>query len=77
MSWEDVNFKLGEAGFFFGEMYQALIPASVNGARPAYELDLTAGGGMVDNRWQSRFYYHVDAFLAATWSTADIIQAWF
>jgi hypothetical protein len=74
MSWAGVDFKLGEAGFFLLEE----MPRDLRPTRNSHTAALAATGAMVMGKlWQPRFYYHVDAFLAATRSIPDIIQAWF
>jgi hypothetical protein len=78
MSWAGVDFKLNEADFFFREMQKDLIPPEyANPALRAYIAPQIAAGAMIDYSWQSRFYFHVDAFLVATRSIPDIIQSWF
>lgn len=77
MSWVGVEFKLGEAAFYLGEMRQDLTPAI---ARPGLQASvpyMSAPGTLVITPWQPRLYYHINAFLAATRSVPDIIQAWF
>jgi hypothetical protein len=70
--WASVNFKCEEAQFFFEEMRQDLTPES----RPR-EFVPPPGSVMEGNCWQPRFYYHLDAFLTATWSIPAIIQVRF
>jgi hypothetical protein len=77
MPWNGVEFKQGEAEFFFQEMTQDLIPASARPGLRAYAAYFSSPGTIVGNLWQSRFYYHLDAFLSAVRSIPDIIQACF
>jgi hypothetical protein len=77
MSWEGVDFKLGEADFFLLEMYKALTP-TYKPTQPAFDMSYgSSPSTSVGNLWQPKFYYHVDAFLAATWSISAIIQVRF
>jgi hypothetical protein len=75
--WPKIQYKLGEAAFFLGKMRQALTPAQ---DRPelqdAIETAKSSPGAVVVTQWQPHLYYYFDAFLAATRSVPDIIQAW-
>jgi hypothetical protein len=64
--WQGVEFKIGEAQFFFDKMGKILIPPD---RHPAY--------GVTAARWQPDFYYYLDAFLGATRSIPDVIQKCF
>ena len=78
MFWPNIQFKLGEVGFFLGKMRQSVIPAH---DRPElqdyYAASASSPGTIVATVWQPHFYYYFDAFLAATRSIPDIIQAWY
>jgi hypothetical protein len=71
------GYKVREAAFFLGKMRQALTRAQ---DRPelqdAIENAKSLPGAVVVTQWQPHLYYYFDAFLAATRSVPDIIQAW-
>lgn len=78
MFWPNIQFKLGEVDFFLGKMRQSVIPAR---DRPElqdyYASSISSPGTIVATVWQPHLYYYFDAFLAATRSIPDIIQAWY
>jgi hypothetical protein len=77
MSWEGVDFKLGEAGFFLLEMHKALT-STYKPTQPAFDMSYgSSPSTSVGNLWQPRFYYYLDGFLAASWSISAIIQVRF
>ena len=75
--WDRVHFKLGSAEFFLGEMGRDLIPPSARPESQHLAAIAISTGTIVDHPWQPKFYYHLDAFLAATRSVPDVIQACF
>jgi hypothetical protein len=75
--WDGVNFKLESAGFFSQEMSSDLIHPRHNAQSQLFEAIMVSTGAIVSHPWQDRFYYHLDAFLAATRSIPDIIQSCF
>jgi len=77
MSWEGVMFKISEAEFFLAEMHRDLKTAIDKPELRAYAAYMSSPETIVGNLWQPRFYYHLDAFLAATRSVPDIVRAWF
>jgi hypothetical protein len=77
MSWEGVDFKLGEAGFFLLEMHKALT-STYKPTQPAFDMSYgSSPSTSVGNLWQPRFYYYLDGFLAASWSIPQIIEVQF
>ena len=70
--WDGVNFKLESAGFFFQEMSRDLIHPRHNPQSQLFFFFMVSTGAIVSHPWQDRFYYHLDAFLAATRSTITI-----
>lgn len=72
--WDGVSFKLGMAHFYLDEMRKDLIPATVE-LGFSYNQQRRTSPPM--NRWEPKFYYHLDAFLAATRSVDFVITATF
>jgi hypothetical protein len=75
MPWQGVGFKIGEADFFLSQMREDITPLVPRPETVVFAPYMTVPGTIVWNPWQQRFYYHLDAFLAATRSVPDIIQA--
>ena len=73
--WAAVEFKLENARFFLEQMANDLSPAG--DARTQISVAIQSTGAIMCNLWQKRFYAHLDAFLAMTRSTPDIIQSCF
>ena len=71
--WDGVSFKLGMAKFYLDEMRQDLIPATTR-QDYVYCQDFTVPPV---NLWAPKFYYHLDAFLAATRSVDLVITTTF
>lgn len=71
--WAGVSVKLENAAFHFDKMGQSLEPPE----RTAMNAALQAAGTIIDTRWQRSFYAHLDAFLSATRSVAEVIKACF
>jgi hypothetical protein len=75
--WPNIQYKVGEAAFFLGKMRQVLTRAQ---DRPelqdAIENAESLPRAVVVTQWQPHLYYYFDAFLAATRSVPNIIQAW-
>lgn len=70
-AWRGVDFKLAEARFFLSEMGKDLESPVTRYPQLAA---IAATGANVAHPWQERFYYHLDAFLAAARSVPEIIQ---
>lgn len=77
MFWPNIQFKLGEVGFFLGKMRQSVTPARDRPELQGYYASYSSPGTTVVTLWQPQLYYYFDAFLAATRSIPDIIQAWY
>ncbi len=73
-SWEGVIFKLEMARFYIGEMNQDLHPAVEEQWFDYNQLRRTSPP---TNRWAPKFFYHLDAFLAATRSVDFVITSTF
>lgn len=71
--WEAIDFKLGSAEFFFGEMSKDLIPPRSRPENQTLAAIAASTGALVGHPWEPRFYYHLDAFLAVTRSIPDVI----
>lgn len=71
--WDGVSFKLDMAQFYLGEMRNDLVPAI---AEREYSYYQTSSVPPM-NRWAPKFYYHLDAFLAATRSVDLVITTTF
>jgi len=72
--WSAVEHKFAGAEFFFREMGRDIVPPHLNHPQLAA---IVATGGIVDNRWQERFYHHFDAFLTMARSIPEIIRSCF
>lgn len=72
--WDGVTFKLDMAHFYLDEMRRDLIPATVE-LGFSYNQQRRTSPPM--NRWAPKFYYHLDAFLAATRSVDLVITTTF
>lgn len=71
--WDGVSFKLDMALFYLNEMRQDLIPATTRQDYVYYQ-NFTVPPV---NLWAPKFYYHLDAFLAATRSVDLVITTTF
>ena len=71
--WDGVRFKLDMAHFYLNEMRQDLTPATARQDYVYYQ-DFTVPPA---NQWAPKFYYHLDAFLAATRSVDLVITTTF
>lgn len=71
--WDGVRFKLDMAHFCLGEMREDLIPATAERGYAYYQTSTLPPA----NRWAPKFYYHLDAFLAATRSVDLVITTTF
>lgn len=71
--WDGVSFKLDMAQFYHDEMRKDLIPATTRQDYVYYQ-DFTVPPV---NQWAPKFYYHLDAFLAATRSVDLVITTTF
>ena len=74
--WDGVTFKLDMAHFYLGEMRKDLIPAIADRESSYYQPWQTSTV-LPANRWAPKFYYHLDAFLAATRSVDLVITTTF
>jgi hypothetical protein len=72
--WDGVTFKLGMANFYLDEMRRDLTPATTD---PEFSINQLRNTSPPMNRWSPKFYYHLDAFLAATRSVDYIITTAF
>jgi hypothetical protein len=72
--WDGAKFKLDMAHFYLDEMRRDLIPATVE-LGFSYNQQRRTSPPM--NRWDPKFYYHLDAFLAATRSVDLVITTTF
>jgi hypothetical protein len=72
--WDGVCFKLNMAQFYLGEMRKDLIPAT---AEPEFFCYQQRSTSPPMNQWDPKFYYHLDAFLAATRSVDFVITTIF
>lgn len=72
--WDGVRFKLDMARFFLDEMKRDLDPATTELEFSYYQQRNTSPSM---NRWSPKFYYHLDAFLAATRSVDLVITTTF
>jgi len=71
--WAGVEIKLRNAEFHFGKMDRSRQPPEQTWSNVALE----ASGAIIDTGWQRSFYAHLDAFLSATRSVAEIIKCCF
>ncbi|MGB8897972.1 MAG: hypothetical protein WCC90_01370 [Methylocella sp.] len=71
--WTGVELKLQHAEFHLHWMGRSLEPRG----RTATDVALEASGAIIDTGWQRSFYAHLDAFLSATRSVAEIIKCCF
>jgi hypothetical protein len=72
--WDGIRFKLDMAHFYLDEMRKDLIPATAE-LEFSYNQQRRTSPPM--NRWAPKFYYHLDAFLAATRSVDLVITTTF
>jgi hypothetical protein len=71
--WAGVELKLQNAEFHLQQMARSLDPPEPT----AMNVALEASGAIIDTGWQRSFYAHLDAFLSATRSVAEIIKCCF
>ena len=71
--WAGVKLKLQNAEFHLHQMARSLAPPE----RTATNVALEASGTIIDTEWQLSFYAHLDAFLSAARSVAEIINCCF
>jgi hypothetical protein len=71
--WAGVELKLQNAEFHLQRMGRSLEPPE----RTHRNVALEASGAIIDTGWQRSFYAHLDAFLSATRSVAEIIKCCF
>ena len=71
--WAGVNLKIEYGLFHLLAMWRSLEPPALTPMNAALE----ATGAIVDTGWQRSFYPHFDAFLTATRSVPEIINACF
>jgi hypothetical protein len=71
--WTGVELKLQHAEFHLHWMGRSLEPRG----RTATDVALEASGAIIGTGWQRSFYAHLDAFLSATRSVAEVIKCCF
>lgn len=71
--WAGVRLKLEHAGFYLEKMGASLAPPE----RTHHNVVLESAGAILDTGWQRAFYAYFDAYLVATRSVPEIIQACF
>ena len=71
--WAGVELKLQNAEFHFRQMTRSLESPE----RTATNVAVEASGAIIDTGWQLSFYAHLDAFLSAARSVAEIIKCCF
>jgi hypothetical protein len=71
--WESIDARVEEADFFLEQMSKDLVPPEMGpNAQLARAIAMT--GAIVAHPWQPRFYFHLNAFLAAARSVPEIIM---
>jgi hypothetical protein len=71
--WESIDARVEEADFFLEQMSKDLVPPEMGpNAQLARAIAMT--GAIVSHPWQPRFYFHLNAFLAAARSVPEIIM---
>ncbi len=68
--WASVELKLQNAEFHLRQMARSLESPE----RTATNVALEASDAIIDTGWQLSFYAHLDAFLSAARSVAEIIK---
>jgi hypothetical protein len=71
--WAGVELKLSNARFHFTKMGQSLGPPE----NTHMNVVLQSSGAIIGTHWQHSFYAHLDAFLSAARSIAEIIKCCF
>lgn len=75
--WDGVRFKLDMAQFYLGEMQEDLVPSSARENTSHFIYFRGASTLPPANRWAPKFYYHLDALLAAARSVDFVITTTF
>ena len=71
--WAGVEIKLQNAAYHFDKMGRSLQPPE----RTAFNVAQQTSGAIIDTGWQRSFYAHLDAFLSAARSVAEIVKCCF
>jgi hypothetical protein len=71
--WRGVDGRIAEAHHYYGEMGRSLEPPE----QTHWNVAIESSGGIIDTRWQDRFYPSVNTFLAKVRSVPSIIEACF
>ncbi len=71
--WAGIALKLDHASFHYEKMGESLDPPESN----AWNVAAESAGRIIDTGWHRSLYAHLDAFLSATRSVAEIIKCCF